>query len=45
MFTNAATRMKTQAGARTDFMNERAGAPLGEPASRLHYVQKRVLYR
>jgi hypothetical protein len=44
MFTDAAARMKTQAGP-SDFMNERANAPLGEPASRLHYVQKRVLYR
>ncbi|HET6491146.1 MAG TPA: hypothetical protein VFG28_15425 [Syntrophales bacterium] len=45
MFTDATARMKTQAVPRTDFLNERANTPLGEPASRLHYVQKRVLYR
>ena len=45
MFTAAKTRMKFESGSRGDFMNEQTTPLLSEPACRLHYVKKIVLFR
>jgi hypothetical protein len=46
MLTGAKTGIrKIEPDFRTDFMNERTISLLSEPACRLHYVKKRILFR
>ena len=45
MFTDAKTRKKDESGFCTDFMNERTISLASEPACRLHYVKKKILFR
>jgi hypothetical protein len=45
MFTDTKTTRKVESGFHTDFMNERTISLASEPACRLHYVKKRILFR
>ena len=45
MFTDAKTGRKVESDFCTDFMNERTISLASEPACRLHYVKKRILFR
>ena len=45
MFNGAKTRMKSESDSLADVMNEQTTPLLSEPACRLHYVKKIVLFR